>query len=109
MQAGVPTSLHHRLLLFHKQVRTQETERPPNLEQPLHEAAALPRQACDEYFYLPARQEHRGTGGVFFDDLPVDQEAMDFATWGVLSRMKIFALSLRVQVPKYTPNHNCDS
>jgi len=27
------------------------------------------KQTCDAYFYLPARNEHRGVGGVFFDDL----------------------------------------
>lgn len=31
------------------------------------------KQACDAYFYIPARKEHRGTGGIFFDDLETFQ------------------------------------
>jgi coproporphyrinogen III oxidase len=36
------------------------------------------KQACDDYFYLPARGEHRGTGGIFFDDMPVSKDSWNF-------------------------------
>ncbi len=34
---------------------------------------------CDDYFYLKHRDEHRGIGGLFFDDLNNDSTDWDFA------------------------------
>jgi coproporphyrinogen III oxidase len=34
---------------------------------------------CDRYFYLPHRQEPRGVGGIFFDDLASTDRNADFA------------------------------
>jgi coproporphyrinogen III oxidase len=32
---------------------------------------------CCRYFYIPARKEHRGIGGLFFDDLDAAGAAFD--------------------------------
>ncbi len=44
-----------------------------------YDTAFYPRfkQACDDYFYLPHRQEHRGVGGIFLGNLNAyDQEML---------------------------------
>ncbi|KAG2435079.1 hypothetical protein HXX76_007166 [Chlamydomonas incerta] len=32
---------------------------------------------CDRYFYIPARKEHRGIGGLFFDDMATAEAGCD--------------------------------
>ena len=35
------------------------------------------KEWCDRYFYIPARKEHRGVGGLFFDDLEAASASYD--------------------------------
>lgn len=62
---------------FHAHLKeTVEKSFPPGNEYNLSHAQM--KESCDDYFYLPARSEHRGTGGIFFDDLPATRSTLEF-------------------------------
>jgi coproporphyrinogen III oxidase len=57
--------------LFHEALKQAcDTYRP--------DAYAEYKAWCDRYFYLPHRQEPRGVGGIFFDDLASGNAGKDF-------------------------------
>jgi coproporphyrinogen III oxidase len=62
---------------FHKRYHDLCKKHQAALE-PLQLSYSLMKQACDDYFYLPARSEHRGTGGIFFDDMEATKETLAF-------------------------------
>ncbi|MBI1831423.1 MAG: oxygen-dependent coproporphyrinogen oxidase [Planctomycetes bacterium] len=55
---------------FHKTWKTVCTRHPPPVDY------AKFKKGCDEYFYLAHRQEPRGVGGIFFDYLEGDFDAL---------------------------------
>ena len=60
---------------FHNMYRDLSNELLPNNPDFTYE---LMKKECDDYFYLPARNEHRGTGGIFFDDMMASETTLAF-------------------------------
>lgn len=75
---------------FHKQYKQICDKYDTKLYQQL-------KKNCDQYFYIPARLEHRGTGGIFFDDLSeLSNRGIDGAFEFTMDVCKLF-------MPSYLP------
>eukprot|EP00931_Biecheleriopsis_adriatica_P052974 TRINITY_DN30917_c0_g1_i1.p1 TRINITY_DN30917_c0_g1~~TRINITY_DN30917_c0_g1_i1.p1 ORF type:complete len:397 (-),score=87.49 TRINITY_DN30917_c0_g1_i1:2-1048(-) len=56
------------------------------------------KKACDDYFYIPARREHRGVGGIFFDRL------QDASLGGHAGSAEMLARAVATEwMPSYLP------
>jgi len=62
---------------------------------------------CDDYFYIPAREEHRGVGGIFFDDLsclrPVSQSGSFEGEGDIETAMQFTQRVCQNFMPSYLP------
>ena len=64
---------------FHgKQKELCDNYFPPDAEYADAFSYAAMKKNCDDYFFLPARQEHRGVGGTFYDDMPATEHTLAF-------------------------------
>jgi coproporphyrinogen III oxidase len=61
------------------------------------------KKACDEYFYLPHRQEPRGIGGIFFDDFNVWEFARCFDFFKSVGDHFLIAYLPIIERRKHTP------
>ena len=58
---------------------------------------------CDRYFYLPHRQEPRGVGGIFFDDLAAGSDGTEFGFVGAVGEAVLEVYPRIVARRKDTP------
>ena len=61
------------------------------------------KKACDEYFFIPHRNEARGIGGVFFDDYNKHSFAHSFALMRALGDVFLSAYLPILEQRRHTP------
>ena len=67
------------------------------------------KQRCDDYFFLPHRNEARGVGGIFYDHLTEDLDAVDVFQRELARAIEVAYLPIlnrRIDTP-YGPDEEC--